>query len=285
MLKGQKKALFIFLLPPITFILLVMIYPLFQSFWYSLTNFYFLDNSPPKFIGLKNYIDLFSDTNFLLAFRNSLFFIILYVPISVVLATVIAALLDAGIRGVPIYRTLIFVPVCVGLTMATLMWLWILNPDGLLDTILKSLHLTTIKWLATETSTIVTAVIVTIWKNLGFYVVIMLAGLYAIPRELYEAANIDGAGKIKSFFSITLPLVKDSISLVGIMTIISAVKAFEQIWAVSRGGGTVDVLYTFMYKTTFRYFEMGKGAAISYIMAIFILIVSYLNIKYIKTEV
>ncbi len=285
MLKGQKKALFIFLLPPVAFILLVMIYPLFQSFWYSLTNFYFLDNSPPKFIGLKNYIDLFSDTNFLLAFRNSLFFIILYVPISVVLATVIAALLDAGIRGVPIYRTLIFVPVCVGLTMATLMWLWILNPDGLLDTILKSLHLTTIKWLATETSTIVTAVIVTIWKNLGFYVVIMLAGLYTIPKELYEAANIDGAGKIKSFFSITLPLVKDSISLVGIMTIISAVKAFEQIWAVSRGGGTVDVLYTFMYKTTFRYFEMGKGAAISYIMAIFILIVSYLNVKYIKTEV
>ncbi len=285
MLKGQKKALFIFLLPPIAFILVIMIYPLFQSFWYSLTNFYFLDNAPPKFIGIKNYIDLFSDTNFLLAFRNSLFFIILYVPISVVLATVIAALLDAGIRGVPAYRTLIFVPVCVGLTMATLMWLWILNPDGLLDTVLRSLHLPTIKWLATDTSTIVTAVIVTIWKNLGFYVVIMLAGLYAIPRELYEAADIDGAGKIKSFFSITLPLVKDSISLVGIMTIISAVKAFEQIWAVSRGGGTVDVLYTFMYKTTFRYFEMGKGAAISYIMAIFILIISYLNVKYIKTEV
>ena len=285
MAKTQRKVIYIFLLPPIGFILIIMIYPLFQSFWYSLTNFYFLDNAPPKFIGLKNYIDLFSDPNFLLAFRNSLFFIILYVPLMIILSVVIAALLDTGIKAVPLYRTLIFIPVCIGLTMATLMWIWILNPDGLLDTVLKFFHLPTIQWLATDISTIVTAVIITIWKNLGFNVVIVLAGLYAIPKELYEAADIDGAGRIRSFFSITIPLVKDSISLVGIMSIIASVKAFEQIWAVSRGGGTVDVLYTFMYKTTFRYFEMGKGAAISYIMAIFILIVSYLNIKYIKTEV
>ena len=284
-MRSQRRAIYIFLLPPIVFILIVMLYPLVQSFWYSLTNFYFLDTSPPKFTGLKNYIALFSDTNFLLAFRNSLLLITLYVPSMVILSTVIAALLDAGIRASGVYRTLIFIPVCVGLTMATLMWIWILNPDGLLDTILKALHLPTLKWLATDVSTIVTAVIITIWKNLGFNVVIILAGLYAIPKELYEAASIDGAGRIKSFFSLTIPLVKDSISLVGIMAIISSVKAFEQIWAVSRGGGTVDVLYTFMYKTTFRYFEMGKGAAISYIMAIFILIISYLNIKYIKTEV
>ncbi len=285
MVKTQKKVIYTFLLPPIGFILIVMIYPLLQSFWYSLTNFYFLDNSPPKFIGLKNYIDLFSDPNFLLAFKNSLFFIILYVPLMIALSVVIAALLDTGISMVPFYRTLIFIPVCVGLTMATLMWIWILNPDGLLDTILKIFHIHTIQWLATDTSTIITAVIITIWKNLGFNVVIVLAGLYAIPKELYEAADIDGAGRIKSFFYITLPLVRDSISLVGIMSIIASVKAFEQIWAVSRGGGTVDVLYTFMYKTTFRYFEMGKGAAISYIMAVFILIISYLNIKYVKTEV
>ena len=284
-MRSQRRAIYIFLLPPIAFILIVMLYPLVQSFWYSLTNFYFLDTSTPKFTGLKNYIALFSDTNFLLAFRNSLLLISLYVPSMVILSTVIAALLDTGIRASGVYRTLIFIPVCVGLTMATLMWIWILNPDGLLDAIFKVLHLPTVKWLATDVSTIVTAVIITIWKNLGFNVVIILAGLYAIPKELYEAASIDGAGRIKSFFSLTIPLVKDSISLVGIMAIISSVKAFEQIWAVSRGGGTVDVLYTFMYKTTFRYFEMGKGAAISYIMAIFILIISYLNIKYIKTEV
>lgn len=285
MAKGRKRAIYIFLLPPIIFILIVMIYPLVLSFWYSLTNFYFLDSDPPKFIGLKNYIDLFFNNNFLLAFRNSLLLIALYVPLMVVLSTLIAALLDTGIRASTAYRTFIFVPVCVGLTMATLMWIWILNPDGLLDTVLKSLHLPTVKWLATDVSTIITAVIITIWKNLGFNVVIILSGLYSIPKELYEAASIDGAGRIRSFFSVIVPLLKDSISLVGIMSIISSVKAFEQIWAIARGGGTVDVLYTFMYKTTFRYFEMGKGAAISYIMALFILVISYLNIKYVKTEV
>lgn len=283
-MKKNKVIPYLFLLVPMAFILIVMIYPLFQSFYYSLTNFYFLDSAPPHFIGFKNYINLFSNQNFLIAFRNSMFFLIIYVPTMVLLSVVIGSLLDTVIRGTVFYRTLIFMPVCVGLTMATLMWVWILGSGGLIDAIFNFFHLSTIQWLATDKSTVITAVIITIWKYLGFNVILILTGIYAIPKELYDAASIDGADRIKSFFLITIPRIKDSISLVIIVSLISSVKVFEQIWAVGRGGGSVDVLYTFMYKTSFRYFEMGEGAAVAYIMAMLVLVISYINIKYIKTE-
>jgi len=282
----KRSPAYWFMLPAIVLSIIVMLYPLVWSFYLSLTNYYFLDEESTQFIGLRNYFDLFQDPTFLLAFRNSMLFVALYVPSMVVLSTIVAVLLDSIIIGVKTYRTLIFVPVCIGLTMATLMWVWMFADDGIVEVIMtKLLHLPPIEWLATDTSTVVTAVIITIWKFLGFNVVLVLAGLYAIPKDLKDAALIDGAGPWKRFTNVTLPLIKDSLALVIIMSTISSVKAFEQIWAVSRSGGTVDILYTLMYKTSFRYFEMGRGAAIAYIMAVMILVVSYINIRFVRTEV
>lgn len=270
-----------FVLPALLVIIALLIYPLLDSFYLSFTNTSIV-KTEHSFIGLENYISLFtSDSAFRNALMNSLLLTVTFVPASVFASLIlgVAVYENMGNRAVSFLELVIFSPTGVGLTFAMLMWLWIFDQYGWLNyTLYTAFNIEPLNVLSSSTSTILTASLVTFWKHLGFNMLFVLAGLSRIPRSIVEAAVIDGAGWWQSLFRVILPNLRESMAIVTVTSIIAALKAYEQVWAISRGGGNIDVLYTYMYKTSFLYFNLGKGAAIAYIMAFLILAMSALSL-------
>lgn len=270
-----------FVLPAMLVIFAMLIYPLVDSFYLSFTNASIVSNEH-SFVGLHNYISLFgSDPDFRRAFGNSLLLIVTFVPASVFVSLVIGVAIfeNMGSRIVSFLEFVIFSPTGVALTFAMLMWLWIFDRYGWLNyTLYTAFHMGPINVLGSTTSAILTASLVTFWKHLGFNMLFILAGLTRLPQSIIEAAVIDGAGWWQSLFRVILPNLKESMAIVTITSMVAGVKAYEQVWAISRGGGNVDVLYTYMYKTSFLYFHLGKGAAIAYIMALLLLVLSAISL-------
>jgi len=272
--------------PAILFILLLLLYPLLYSGYLSLTNYYFLDPTGTQFVGLRNYLQLLGNDGFKAALLNSVLFGVIYIPTVTCLSLIIAlALYQISSWWTKLFRSLMFLPVGIGLTLVSLMWIWLLRQDGLVNYLLQNwLHLPKVGWLASNVSTVISVVIMTIWKFLGFNVIFFLAGLNSISLNIFEAATIDGVNSFQRLRYIAIPMVKDVMAIVIINSTIASVKVYEQIWAISRGGGIIDVLYTYMYKTSFRYFEMGQGAAISFFMGLLVLALSFFTLKRVKNE-
>lgn len=282
---GRKRELFLsgtwFVLPALLIILILLIYPLLDSLYLSFTDASLVEREH-AFIGFENYISLFtSDSAFRSALINSLLLVATFVPASVFVSLVlgVAVYENLGNRVMSFLELIIFSPTGVGLTFGMLIWLWIFDQYGWLNyTLYTAFNIEPLSVLGSPTSTILTASLVTFWKHLGFYMLFILAGLSRIPRSIVEAAIIDGAGWWQSLFRIILPNLRESMAVITVLSLIAGVKAYEQVWAISRGGGNIDVLYTYMYKVGFLYFDTGKAAAIAYIMALLILVLSALSL-------
>lgn len=286
-MKGSRKRLLgyfpgiWFVLPALLFVLILLIYPLLSSFYLSFTDASITRNEH-AFIGLENYRLLFtSDSGFRRALMNSFLLAATFVPASVFVSLVlgVAVYENMGNRAVTFMELVIFSPTGVGLTFAMLMWLWIFDYYGWLNYFLyTTFNIGPISVIGSATSVILTASLVTFWKHLGFNMLFILAGLSRIPQSMVEASVIDGAGWWQTLFHVIMPNLRASLAIVTVTSMISAFKAYEQVWAISRGGGNIDVLYTYMYKTSFQYFDLGKGAAIAYVMGLVILVMSGLSL-------
>ena len=270
-----------FVLPALLLVLILLIYPLLSSFYLSFTDASITRNEH-AFIGLENYRLLFtSDSGFRRALMNSFLLAATFVPASVFVSLVlgVAVYENMGNRAVTFMELVIFSPTGVGLTFAMLMWLWIFDYYGWLNYFLyTTFNIGPISVIGSATSVILTASLVTFWKHLGFNMLFILAGLSRIPQSMVEASVIDGAGWWQTLFHVIMPNLRASLAIVTVTSMISAFKAYEQVWAISRGGGNIDVLYTYMYKTSFQYFDLGKGAAIAYVMGLVILVMSGLSL-------
>ena len=281
---------YFFLLPGFLFIFVYMIYPLVNSFYLSFTNYNFAYDDKPVFNGFGNYIKMFSDSYFLDAFRNTMVFSLMFFPIIMVVALIFALMLDKGVKGSAFFRTSIFLPVVIPLSLTGIIFQWILNEQyGLLNFFLKDmlgLGFLAKNWLADGKWAMVSIVGVSLWKFMGMLVVLYMAGLQAIPREWYEAAEVDGATGLKKIFYITLPNLRESYVICGIWAIIQSVKVFEQPFIMTQGGpGTSTlVLYQYTWENAFKYFDMGYASSIAYFMGIIILLLSLLNLKLSKAE-
>ncbi len=288
-LKRQVPGYF-FLMPGFLFIFIFMVYPLIHSFVLSFTNYNFAFDEKPIFCGFNNYIKMFSDSYFIDALRNTFTFSILFFPAMMILALVVALMLDKVGAASPVFRSMIFLPVVVPLSLTGIIFQWILNEQyGLLNFFLKDLlGLGSLakNWLGDDTWAMVSIVGVSVWKYLGMVVVLYMAGLQAIPKELYEAAEVDGASGFKRIFYITLPNLKESYVVCGIWTIIQSVKVFEQPFIMTQGGpGTSTlVLYQYTYENAFKFLEMGYASAMAYIMGLIILVLSLVNLRLGKAE-
>ncbi len=281
---------YFFLMPAFLFIFVYMIYPLLYSLFLSFTQYNFAFDDNPAFSGLANYIKLFSDTYFLDALRNTVVFSLMFFPGLMVIALVFALLLDRGVKGTAFFRTSIFLPVVIPLSLTGIIFQWILNEQyGLLNYFLSDIlgmGFLAKNWLGDDFWALFSIVAVSLWKYMGMLVVLYMAGLQAIPNELYEAARVDGATGFKKILHITLPNLRETYVVCGIWTIIQAVKVFEQPFIMTQGGpGTSTlVLYQYTWENAFRYYEMGYASAIAYFMGIMILILSLLNLKLSKSE-
>ncbi len=272
---------YLYLLPTIIGLMLFSAGAVAASFFISFTQWDVV--SSPEWVWLDNYIALWQSDLFWEVFRNTLYFILLAVPLSVACSLALALVANTGLKGITLFRTAYFLPVVSSMIAVALVWSWIYNPEyGLLNYLLQLLFgVKGPAWLDSTTWALPAMVIVTVWKGLGYSMVIFLAGLQNIPQDLYHAATIDGAGVWKRFRHITLPMLSPTTFFVIVITLINSFQVFEQTYVLTRGGpanSTLTMSY-YIYQNAFQYFQMGKAAAISYVLFAAIFVVTLVQFR------
>lgn len=230
------------------------------------------------FVGLGNYVQVFIDPMFLRAFANTALYALLFVPAAIVVSLLLALVMNS--RGVPLrglFRSALFFPFIVSLAVAAFAWQYLLDPQvGLLNYWLQGVGIHLGNVLNSPTLAMPAVVLVAVWKNFGFYMVIFLAGLQDIPESLYEAARVDGAGPFRRFRNVTLPLLNNTMTFVVIFALIAALQAFDQIYVMTQGGPyhATDTVVTEIYQTGFQKLDLGVASALSYVLLIGTLVLS-----------
>jgi multiple sugar transport system permease protein len=242
---------------------------------------------PPEFVGLENFQDLVTDDDFWNALKNTLQLLLLTVPIEMMLALVVALLLNQRLRFLGIFRTIYFLPVVTSTVAASIVWAWIFQPRyGLLDNIVFTpLGYEELKWLTKPDLVLFPIATVSIWQRLGFDMVLFLAGLQSIPRVLYEAAVIDGASRWQRLRYVTLPMLSPTTFLVVVLSIIYGFQIFDQVYIMTArtvpGGvrGSATTLTYFLYKEGFMNSKFGYASAVALVLFLIILGVTMIQLK------
>ncbi|MGQ9856080.1 MAG: carbohydrate ABC transporter permease [Fervidobacterium sp.] len=271
---------FLFLLIPLTLLTIFTYYPIVRAIILSFTDYNMLTGRA-TFVGLENYEKLFQDKYFYLALKNILRYLIV-VPFIQFVSILVAVLVNQPLPGIKLFRTLFYVPVITGAVIVTIAWKWIYQPDGLLNYILMNLGIIKepIMWLTDKRYALYSAMFVTFWRGIGYYMVIYLAGLQNIPQTLYEAAMIDGATSRQIFYRITLPLLRPTIFFCSLISTLAALKVFEEIYLLTSGGSeTISMMYL-IYDYAFVRFRFGLSAATSVVFSFILLIFAILNFKF-----
>jgi len=268
---SQLGWLALFLLPGLGGLLLFTVLPILASLVLTLFQWDLL--TPPEFIGLANYSRLLGDNEFWAALGHTLSFIAGYLPLVLLLGLGVALALNAPLRGIGLIRSAFFLPVVSSWVAVALLWSWLFNPRyGLINYLLGLLGLPQPGWLFDPQWAMTAIVLTSVWKDLGFVVVLFLAGLQAVPQEYYEAASLDGAGRWMKLRAITLPLLAPTTFFVTIISLINSFQVFDQVWVMTEGGpaGATSVLVERVVRHAFSYGEMGYAATLSW--AIFALV-------------
>jgi len=287
--KTQRKILpFIFLFPALVFFIIFQIYPLIKGLQMSFYNWELLPGKTSQFIGLQNYISAFTDPIFLRASKNTLYYALVTVPGQMILAMMAAVLLNALPRGRGFFRVLYYVPVITSWVIVSLLIRYLFqSPEGLINYFLTNfLHITKtpILWMNKASTAFIPILILGIWKGIGWSMVIYLAALAGVPRELQEAASIDGANSWQNYWRITFPLISPTIVFTLVMLIIGGFNVFISVYLITGGGPMqqTEVMLSYAYHQAFDYMDFGYGAALTYTMGAIIIILSILQIKFFR---
>jgi len=264
---------YIFIAPVIVVLIVFLIIPVILSFLMSLTDwnvYTFIPGSKINFIGLQNYIDLFSDKTFIKSLFNTIYFLVVGAPISVLVSLLFALLLNEGfVRMRNFFRLGYFLPVVTTIVAVAVIWRWIYNYDyGLMNYALSLFNIPGKNWLESMTLAMPSLILMSVWKNFGYNMVIFLAGLQAIPEQLYEAARIDGAGRFQIFRHITLPSLAPTTFFITILTLIGYFQFFAEPYIMTKGGprdATISIVQ-YMYSQGFKFLQMGYASAIAYVL-------------------
>lgn len=276
----------LYIAPWLIGLLVLQLYPFVTSFYYSFTDYQFFNK--PEFIGFGNYIKLFtSDPEFFKSLQVTIVYTLFTVPGKIMMALFIALLLNKNMKGIGTIRTIYYIPsLFSGSVAVAILWKLLFMNDGAINNILSMVGLPSVKWLGTEGTAMVTICLLEMWM-FGSSMVMFLAALKQVPADLYESASLDGAGKVKGFFYITLPQISPILFFNVIMQTITALQNFTSAFVVTDGGpnnGTY-VLGMKLYNEAFKYFKMGYASAISWIIFAMILIVTLLLFRFSSRKV
>ena len=274
-----------FLAIPLLIFFLIKFYPVLYNIVLSFTDYDLF--SPIKFTGLENYRQVFTEEVTLKAIRNTLYFTIGTVPLGTALALIVAVLLNQGIRGRIVFRTIYYLPVVTSVVVSSMVWKWIFNPQlGLLNHFLGYLGIAPQQWLYDPQLALPSLILVSLWAGIGSNMIIFLAGLQDIPAELYEAAQIDGAVGWQSFLWVTVPLLRPILLFVVVTYSIGIFRSFGIIFILTQGGPllTTNTLVWEVYMNAFGYLRLGKAGAISVVLLITILMITWLNFRLLREE-
>lgn len=276
----------LFLVPGCSIIALVLIYPALKALALSFTDFNMI--TPARNVGLANYLRLWSDPFFWAALRNTFLYLAVVVPVLVVLPIFLALLAQRALPGIAFFRAAIYLPVITSLVVSSLVWKWVYEEKGLLNHLLLASGITDqpVAFLTSPANALFSVMAVTIWSGLGYYMVIYLAGLQAIPRHLYEVAEVEGVSRWQQTLHITLPLLKPQIALVAVISSIGAMKVFEEVYVMTQGGPleSTKTLVFCLYEAAFVDFEMGYAAAVGMVLFVITLLLSLLNLRLMRSR-
>lgn len=278
--RREEQLGWLFVTPIVLGMLIFQLYPTLFSLYVSFTEWNLL--TPIRWIGGRNFVDLFTnDRNFPPAMWNSFVFTAATVLPGIALALIFAVLLNQSIRGRSIYRAIFFVPVVAPSVAVAILWSWIYEPDfGILNWVLSLIGIEGPKWLGDSDWAMFSLVIMSIWQGLGYNIVIFLAGLQAISPDLYEAAAIDGATKIRQFWHITLPLLSPVTFLVLVLGVIGGFQVFAAPYVMTNGGPANSTLTVVMqlYREAFQFQRMGLASAMAYVLFVIIVGLTLVNL-------
>jgi multiple sugar transport system permease protein len=280
--RGWRKVGVIaaFLAPSLLVLLGFWIGPMLGTVWISLQNWNLIGRA--RFVGADNYVELAQDKDFHAALGHTLMFIVSYVPLVLVAGLAVALLLDAALPARGVFRAIFFLPVISSWVAVSLLWKWILNPaDGLLDRALAVVGIEGPGWWTSPEWAMPAIVLASVWKDLGYVAVILLAGLQAIPPDLKEAAQLDGAGAWRQLRNVTIPMLSPSLFFVTILSIINSFHVFDQVWVMTEGGpgGATSVVVQQIVKYAFEYGRVGYASAMSIVLFAIIMIVTLAQVR------
>lgn len=298
----KYRVNYYFLLPALILVAVIMLYPL--LFAIQLSTQHVRDGEVTRFVGAANYLELCQDKDFRASLVNTFVYMAIFFPLQIVIALLLAQMIASGVRAPGIFRTGFFLPCVVPMLLAAIVWVWIF--DGMtgplnqliywlrLDLAVKNIlvalgsnPMVAMQWFIDKTTALFCNAVIGVWASLGFSILILLGGINSIPTEVEEAALLDGATGFRKFWHVTLPFIKDSLALVILTSIISSIKVFSQIYATTQGGpgDATLVLYYYFYRLAFTgSHELGKASAVAIVMAVIILILNYINFKYVRTR-
>ena len=290
MAKKSNIEGFLFVLPWIIGFLLFSLYPIIMSAYYSFTDFSAIKD--PSFVGLENYKSLFIDPLFYKSMKNTLVYVFFSVTCSIALALIISSLLNGKWKGRTVFRSIFFLPSVVPVVASTMIWVWIFDPiNGYMNKILGKFGISTINWLGDPSWTMTSVIIITLW-GIGSSMVIFLAAMQDVPKELYESAGMDGAGPVAKFINITLPSIAHVVLYQIVLVMINGFQYFTQVYIIIRAqsgnisqginGGPRDSLMMYplyLYYNAFSGLKMGKAAAMSWILFIVVCAITFILIK------
>lgn len=269
----QMSAL-IFLLPALLGTLIFIVIPVICSFGLSFAQWDLLN--PIKFVGLENYRTIFQDRLFYKILGNTIVFALSTSILGVIIPLVLASILNTKIRGSEFFKSAYFLPFITPMVVVGVVWAWIFDPNiGLLNQVLH-LHL---NWLYDSKLAMPALIMVSVWKLIGYNMIIFLSSLSAISQSLFEAAKIDGANSFQIFKNVTIPMLSPTIFFVVIITAISSFQVFDLIYLMTQGGpfDSTNVLVYAIYKNAFEYFNVGKASAIAYVLFVIILVLTLIQ--------
>ncbi|MCK9287450.1 MAG: sugar ABC transporter permease [Sphaerochaetaceae bacterium] len=278
--RDQVRAATVLLIPTMVVILFLFIIPAVQVVWYSFTNFN-LTSGQASFYGIKNFTYILTDDKFMKALGNTFFFAFVKLAIDTTLALALALMLDAHIPVKRLLRSVYFAPVIVPVVASSLIWIWFFDPGiGPFNQILSSLKLPTSQWLYHENSALMSIIIFSVWKGVGYNMILFLAGLQNIPDSYIDAAKVDGANNWQMLVKIKLPLLRPIVAFVVMIGIINAFKVFAEINVMTPKGGplySTALMVVYIYEQAFQNAKMGRASAASLLLFIIIMIVTLIQ--------
>lgn len=278
---------YVFVLPWLILFLSFTAYPLILSFYTSLTDFNPLDpTSINKFVGFTNYLELLKDKNFHTSLLNTLYFTVCTIPITTILAMLLAVALTQGIKLNTLFQVGFFFPTVTSMSVISLLWVLLLYKDGIISRVCILFGLEPRNWLLDKDTALPSIMAMCIWSAIGFYMLIYISALQSIPKELYEAAIVDGASSWQKFFFVTLPFLRHTTIYVIVLNTINSLQIFSEPQIMTKGGpayySTTAVLY--LYRQGFTGHRMGYASAVGYVLFAIILVFALIQMKILKLD-
>lgn len=286
MKRETAVAAVVFLAPAMVMLMIWFLYPMIQSFFISFQDYNYMHRDKAVFVGLDNYINIFNDPEFYTALKHSLLFVVITVPIQTFISLLLAIMVNSKIKGKGAFRTAYYTPYVLSAVAVATVFMYFFVKDGAVTKFLALFGFPNVTWYANINLAMPFIGILYIWQMVGFYMIYYLSGLQTIPDEIYEAAQIDGANKVQTFFRVTVPNLKPTTFLVVTYGLIQAFQLFDQISVItaSNGGlgspaGATTTLLTYFYTQSFKFYKMGYGSAIAMVLFIIILVISVVQRK------